>query len=249
MIIAPKYIWLDKTTSTNSALAAIANECEHGTVIATHNQTAGRGQRGNTWEAQPGENLTFSILLRPLHISPRDQFAISEIVSVAIVNVLRNYITTQPIAIKWPNDIYVNDLKICGILIENALSASCITHSIAGIGINVNQQHFLSDAPNPVSIVNITHSATNLVTLLDQVCCEILRLSAWAITPETLQQLHAQYCSMLWRRSGFHCYFDCIANQPIQAQLDNVATNGILSLRLQDGQVRSYAFKEIKAIL
>ena len=129
-------------------------ELPHATVVSTYNQTAGRGQRGNSWESEPHKNLTFSVLLKPQHIIAREQFYISEIVSVAIVNTLRKYIIDQPIAIKWPNDIYVNDDKICGILIENTLSGYSISQSIAGIGININQQTFLSNAPNPISLIH-----------------------------------------------------------------------------------------------
>ncbi|MDE5982764.1 MAG: biotin--[acetyl-CoA-carboxylase] ligase, partial [Duncaniella sp.] len=137
----PHIITLPEAGSTNTELAAIAAESPHGTVVTTRCQTAGRGQRGNTWEAAPGRNITMSVLLKPETILAREQFAVSEAVSLAIVTVLRRHLPAEAhVAIKWPNDIYVNDLKICGILIENSLIGNRIGHSIAGIGININQE-------------------------------------------------------------------------------------------------------------
>ncbi|MDE6431375.1 MAG: biotin--[acetyl-CoA-carboxylase] ligase, partial [Duncaniella sp.] len=120
--------------------------------VSARRQTAGRGQRGNSWESAPGKNITMSILLRPEGLHPSRQFVISRAVSLAITGVLRRYMPASAVRVKWPNDIYVDDRKICGILIENVISSASIRQSVVGIGINVNQRRFLSDAPNPVSM-------------------------------------------------------------------------------------------------
>ena len=118
---ATNIIHLESVGSTNTYLAGRAVDLPHATVVSTYCQTAGRGQRGNSWESEPNKNLSFSVLLRPQNIIARQQFYLSEAVSVAIVKTLKRYISNHRVSIKWPNDIYVDDLKICGILIENTL--------------------------------------------------------------------------------------------------------------------------------
>ena len=116
--------------STNSELARLAAEgAPHGTVVSCTAQTSGRGQRGNTWESAPGENVTMSVLIRPDGVAPREQFAISEAVALAVAETLDAYLPSGMRAeVKWPNDIYVGDRKICGILIENRISSTEICH-------------------------------------------------------------------------------------------------------------------------
>lgn len=159
--------------STSNYLASIADESPHGFVVEAEAQTAGRGQRGNSWESEPRMNILMSVLLRPEGIAPSEQFLISQAVSVAIVRVLRHYL--PEVRIKWPNDIYVGDRKICGILIENSITATKIIHSIVGIGLNVNQREFHSDAPNPVSMFQLTGRNRCTSLLAREVVREILR--------------------------------------------------------------------------
>ncbi|MCM1076305.1 MAG: biotin--[acetyl-CoA-carboxylase] ligase [Bacteroides sp.] len=248
-----RFIILDESPSTNTHLAAIVHECDHGTVVVAKKQTAGRGQRGNSWESAPGENITMSILLRPESIHPAHQFAISRAVSLGIVEVLRRYIPGHDVRIKWPNDIYVDDSKICGILIENSITAMSIRHSIIGIGINVNQRHFVSDAPNPVSMWQLTGREFNLAELTEEFCETILREVDRAIACEESgsdsEELQRRYFAALWRNSGFHPYRDNLRGENIMAAIESVAPDGILTLRLPTGEKRSYAFKEISSVV
>lgn len=149
---------LDETASTNQYLSQLCNQLQESvaelTTVTAEFQTAGKGQRGNTWEAEEGKNLLFSFVLYPSFLEARRQFILSQIVSLAIKEELSRW--SDEITIKWPNDIYWKDKKICGILIENDLSGHHIRRSIAGIGININQEVFNSDAPNPVSLKQIT---------------------------------------------------------------------------------------------
>ena len=223
-------------------------ELPHATVVSTYNQTAGRGQRGNSWESEPHKNLTFSVLLKPQHIIAREQFYISEIVSVAIVNTLRKYIIDQPIAIKWPNDIYVNDDKICGILIENTLSGYSISQSIAGIGININQQTFLSNAPNPISLIHYINTPTSLEKILEEVTDEIISLFNHYNSTQEYDNLHDLYTSMLWRKDGYFLY-STPNGSPFLAKIENVAPDGILTLCDNLGNSHKFAFKEVQAII
>lgn len=177
----------------------------HGTVIAADSQTAGRGQRGNSWEAEPGKNLTFSLLLEPEHIPARRQFAISRAVALAICDCLRHWLSNHAdeIAIKWPNDIYVGNRKICGILIENSLQADRICRTVVGIGLNVNQTVFRSDAPNPVSMAQLAGFEFDLDTLLDDLATTIISyFNAEECSEGTASE--REYAERLWRRIGYH---------------------------------------------
>jgi BirA family biotin operon repressor/biotin-[acetyl-CoA-carboxylase] ligase len=118
-----------------------------GTLLYTTHQTEGKGQRGNTWLAEKNKNLTFSILLTPSFLLPRHQFQISVMVAVGLRNALATLLPNKTVAIKWPNDILVNDTKIAGVLIENTVTHQKISSSIVGIGVNVNQIQFSIDRP------------------------------------------------------------------------------------------------------
>ena len=164
----PRYILVHSTASTNSYLSKMAMMLPGGTVIHTPEQTAGRGQKGNTWESETGKNVIFSMLLKKPMVPIVNQFYISEAVSVAIVEVLSQYM--DGFSIKWPNDIYHDDRKVCGILIEHSIMGSSINHSILGVGINVNQVEFKSDAPNPVSLAQLLDRDVDVDDVLHRVC-------------------------------------------------------------------------------
>ncbi len=245
-------IRIAETPSTNSTLAAMdaSSPLAHGTVLVATAQSAGRGQRGASWESEPGRNITMSVLLRPCAIECSRQFVISEIVSVAVTGVLQRHMPGTPVRIKWPNDIYAADGKICGILIENTVHGRCIERSIAGMGINVNQHRFLSDAPNPVSIVNITGRELSLDSLLDDICLAIEReWEAATAGPEGAAELHERYIGLMWRRPGFYPYRDAASGDIFEAAIAHVAPTGHITLRERSGRLRTYAFKEVAAIL
>ena len=235
--------------STNSVLAEMAPESPHGTVVATYEQTAGRGQRGNSWEAAPGENITMSMLLRPSHIRPSRQFVISQAVSVAIVDFLRRYLPGETVSVKWPNDIYVGDRKICGILIENTLAGSRLEYSIVGIGLNVNQERFLSDAPNPCSITNFTGEKYPVDSLLEELSGMILDRMAEVDTETADDTVPELYRSMMWRGSGYYPYHDNLLDEEIEGAIHSIAPTGHITIALPSGELRTYAFKEITAII
>ena len=143
-----RIVYLPETDSTNSEIRRRLVECPDmrgGTVVAADFQTAGRGQKGNSWESQSGKNLLFSILLRPRRMAAAHSFILSQLVSLSIVEVLGRYI--PDVSIKWPNDIYYRDRKLVGILIENDMQGVDVALSIVGIGVNVNQIHFWSSGP------------------------------------------------------------------------------------------------------
>ena len=231
-----KIIHIDETDSTNKWLKA------HGRgkmVVVAEYQTAGKGCGSNSWESERGKNLTFSILIHPETISAKDQFRITEWVSVALCCTLQHYIYNK-VEIKWPNDIYVDDRKICGILIENRLQGTVIKDSIIGIGLNVNQTKFTSDAPNPVSLKQLAGKDVDREVLLD----DFLQTFNKVMASETVAQ---DYRNRLYRRVGTYEFED--GNGRFKAEMARVETDGRLVLVDETGHERTYTFKEVTFII
>ena len=231
-----KIVHIDETDSTNRWLK------EHGEgtmVVAAEYQTAGKGCGSNSWESERGRNLTFSMLIHPKGISAKDQFHITEVVSVALCKTLQPYIYNK-VEIKWPNDIYVGDQKICGILIENRLQGQEIRDCIIGIGLNVNQRAFVSDAPNPVSMYQLTRQETDREALL----ADFLQTFDEVMASETAAQ---DYRQRLYRSAGSYAFED--ASGRFVAEIVRVEADGRLVLRDERDHERMYAFKEIKYII
>lgn len=239
------YIGLEEAKSTNTYLLEHASSLPDRTVVYTWRQTAGRGQKGNSWESEPGMNLAFSLMLKNPPVEVRKQFYISEAVSVAIAQFLEQF--TDGIAIKWPNDIYFRDLKICGILIENSLDGKQIAHSVIGVGININQTQFVSDAPNPVSLKQITGDDYDLDQLLHDVCQRMSDICL--LEPATLDALHSSYMRCLYRNDSKLHPWQLPDGTRFEAVIDHVAPDGMLTLHHADGSLHSYAFKEVKHII
>ena len=249
---SPSPIRLDSTPSTNTYLSTRPDiaTLPHGTVVTTRCQSCGRGQRGNTWEAEPGLNITMSMLLRPHGLAARDQFVVSEIVSVATVEFTRQHVADAgEVMVKWPNDIYVDNRKICGILIENSLSGTAINRSIAGIGLNVNQTVFRSDAPNPVSLTQLTGQKYDVDELASSLTRRIIDTMSRYLSPHMRPQLHKRYMEMLWRRGELRPYRDTATGNDFAARLSDVDPDGHLHLIDDTGTEHTYAFKEVSFII
>lgn len=244
----PRYILLHNTASTNTYLSKMATILPSGTVIHTHNQSEGRGQRGNSWEAEPGKNITFSMLVKRPAVAVSHQFAISEAVAVGIVDVLNEY--AKGFTIKWPNDIYHHNSKVCGILIEHSIMGSGINHSIIGVGLNINQTTFVSDAPNPISLAQITGKEFDLDDVLHKVCESIERRCAFDnYSEEDFANLHQEFLSMLYRNDGEFHSFAYPDGTLFGAKIVDVEPYGMIVLEKEDGTTERYAFKEISFII
>ena len=228
-----RIVHLDETDSTNRWLEAHGGEEDM--AVWTDFQTAGRGCGTNRWESERGRNLTFSVLCHPHDIPAARQFRISMAISVALRDVLSAYV--DDVSIKWPNDIYVGDRKICGILISCTLNGSLLKNCIIGIGLNVNQRQFVSDAPNPVSLVQLLGRELDREALLRQI---LERFDPAADVAEA-------YRASLYRREGMHTYRD--ADGEFAARLVDVEDDGHLVLRDAGGKVRRYAFKEVAFVI
>lgn len=236
---------LGTVESTNTWVSQHESGLSAPFLVYCEQQTAGRGQRGNTWESAPGKNITASLLLRPENFEAAGQFAISEAVSLSIVSFLK--IHGVEAGIKWPNDIYTGDKKICGILVEHVVTGKNITRTIAGIGININQECFISDAPNPVSLTMLTGKKYNIedtVAILADCLAEALEKL------DNPEELHSEFLKHLWRNDkGFHKFYDRKCSENIEAAIEGVASNGILILKTKSGEVREYTFKEVEFII
>ena len=195
-------------------------------------QTAGRGQTGNSWESEEGKNLLCSILLPP----DKNLYFLNIAVGVALVRVIGEAFT-----IKWPNDIYYEDKKIAGILIENAIIGNEIKYSIAGIGLNVNQTEFHSDAPNPISLKQIYGTEFAIDQLMNQVLEAVQKVLN---KPE--EDVWAYYKAHLYRREGFWPFED--QNGTFEARIEDVLPTGEIVLKDSTNKEQKYHFKQVKYI-
>ena len=228
-------------------------------TVYTFRQTAGRGQAGNAWESEDGKNISMSVLVWVKSIA--EAARLNLLVPLAVCNVLGEEFT-----IKWPNDVYWGDRKVAGLLNENVIIGSEVAYTVAGIGINVNQEVFRSDAPNPVSLKQITGRTYELEPMIDAIVDELERLLPLLKDYTALKQA---YMARLYRRTGLHPYVErdvsvvptTIATAaPVKGQRSKVKGTflaeiadidevGRLVLRLEDGTTKTYHFKEIRYVL
>ena len=230
-----KIIHIEETDSTNRWLKAHG---EGTMVVVADYQTAGKGCGTNSWESERGKNLTFSMLIHPTDIPASQQFRITEVVSVALCEVLEQYI--GDVSIKWPNDIYMGDKKICGVLIENRLQGNVIVDSIIGIGLNVNQTEFVSDAPNPVSLCQLLGREIDREALLH----DFLETFAAVSLSETT---YSAYRNKLFRIGKQAVFSDETGR--FEGTIQDVETDGRLLIKDLSGQARRYAFKEVQFVI
>lgn len=237
-----KLIRLDETDSTNAYLKSYSPIGTDEIVVATADyQTAGKGQGTHTWESEAGKNLLFSILVQPSWVPVGKQFLLSMAGAIALKTALDAY--ADGISLKWPNDVYWNDRKISGTLIETAIDSKGIKRCIFGIGLNVNQTVFRSDAPNPVSLAQIVGHEVDRQEVLDKILnafCEYYELMRRSDYIDIAGIYHAS----LYRRNGYHRYED--KEGVFEGALVEVEDDGHLILHDKNGCIRSYAFGELK---
>lgn len=231
--------------STNEEMKRVAetSTLPNLSVVIADSQTKGRGQAGNSWESEDGKNLTFSIVIYPKDVEILNQFLLSKMVSVAIAEVLGEM--AQGVSIKWPNDIYVGEKKICGILIENSIMGHTLSQTIIGIGLNVNQLQFFSDAPNPTSLIIEIGIEVDKELLLNKLLTRINYYND-VLNSRQYDLINKAYFSHLYRKIGVHKYND--ENGDFEADILDVLNYGYLVLRDNKGVKREYAFKEVRFI-
>ncbi len=234
----------ETAASTNDFLR---NEAENGQlpegyVIAANSQTSGRGQRGAVWESEPGANITMSLLLRPCCIGADHMFLVSKVVALGICEFLEQY--GKPFSIKWPNDIYFEDKKICGVLIENQLMGSNILYSIVGIGLNVNQKKFFGDAPNPISMCHVYNRAFDRQEVLNGLLSAI---DKWyqVLAGGNYGIVDNAYLGKLYHSKGTYT-FRTPGGDSFSGNVELVEPNGRLTIRTTDGRALRFWFKEVQ---
>lgn len=252
-----QWIKLDEVDSTNNYLRHLDTlGDDHMTLVTAEFQTAGRGADQNHWESAKGENLLLSLRVQPSNLPVCRMFAISEATALAIADALNAFLPLAQYSmsnvqgsmfkVKWPNDIYYGDSKAAGILIENDLQGARVLHSTIGVGININQRRFLSDAPNPRSLADIVgHNVERRLVLEQFMDCFTRYFGQIEDGKEkALDALHEDYKSRLYRRGEEHTYSD--KDGTFRATLINVEPTGHLILQEANGNQHRYAFKEVK---
>jgi len=274
-----KMIELDETTSTNTFLATYRPPTTTDiTLVTAEYQSGGRGQAGNSWESERGQNLLFSLLVTPASLPATHLFLLSEAIALSIRDAVAQVLTApssflpapassipasvrdHSVTVKWPNDVYVGDKKIAGILIENTLRGPFVDRCIIGCGVNVNQQRFLSDAPNPVSLRQLVGCDLERSFVLEYIIDVFARrydaitaslhrspLTAHPSPLAPAPSVHSDYLAALYRRTGLHSYRD--ASGPFRAEIADVEPTGHLVLRDEAGHLRRYAFKEVEYLV
>ncbi len=234
--------------STNVyALSMISkNKAEDGMVVITNDQTAGKGQEKNYWESKPGENLTFSIIVKPKGLQPSKQFMLNKITSLAVYDFVNSEISTGLTSIKWPNDVYVGNKKIAGILISNIILGNEISWAVVGTGININQVKFERDAPNPVSLKLINSLTYNLENCLERVL-HFFDLRLKQLLEFDFKSIDSDYLNKLYRK-GISTDF-IYENRKLNATITGIGEFGHLILQSEDGETIMCDQREIKMIL
>ncbi|MCG6186611.1 biotin--[acetyl-CoA-carboxylase] ligase [Maribellus maritimus] len=239
------YIVLNAVESTNNYANQLimSKQAVEGTVVLTYFQEKGRGQRGNYWESERGKNLLTSIILFPGFLPAERQFAISKIVSLALYDFLNS--ETSDVSIKWPNDLYLGSRKIAGILIENGVKGRNIFSSVLGIGLNLNQKEFVSDAQNPVSLQQITGEEYNIHEVLDEVV-ELIFKWYQKLEEGDFEYIDFMYLDRLFRKNIWSTFKD--GDGEFEAKIIGIGEFGQLILKRQNGKLSEYMFKEVEYI-
>lgn len=246
MFIGKKIIKVESVDSSNNYALDLIKESKviEGTVVWALEQTKGRGQRDNYWESEKGKNLTFSVILFPEFLDVEEQFLLSKAVSLGIVDFVKTY--TENVSIKWANDIYVNDKKIAGILIENSIIGNKILSSVVGIGLNINQTVFISNAPNPVSLKLITGNDYDLEESL-RLLCNFIESRYLQLKTNDITQLNYDYLNTLYRYNAFYTYES--DRKQFTAKITGIAKSGRLILETKQGEIKEFDFNDVLFVI
>ena len=261
-------MYIQETDSTNSLMARLlrGEEPQYAAcldedipLIYTTYQSAGRGQTGNGWESERGKNLLLTYLLRQPQATPAEQFGLNILAAIVTHRVLTAYLPEpqrERLSIKWPNDIYYDDRKIAGILVENSLSGNNVQHSIAGIGINLNQEQWIGNAPNPISLKQVTGQEVDVHQVMHTFMQLLYFTRKW-----NAAACNEYYLQHLYRREGYHLYVErAVSTAPtmiathadegqFEARITDITTQGELVLTDRQGNIRKYHFKEIRFVI
>jgi BirA family biotin operon repressor/biotin-[acetyl-CoA-carboxylase] ligase len=240
-----KIVAINEVDSTNNyAKQLIADKAQDGTVVLAHYQNSGKGQQGNFWESEAQKNLLFSLILYPGFLDAAKQFYISKAVSLALVEVLKN--EKDNVAIKWPNDIYVGKKKIAGILIENSIKGVTLDSTIIGVGLNLNQEIFVSDAPNPISLKQLTGKDYHIESILNEFLTHFYRLFD-KLKLECFNEIDKLYMDNLFRKKEWYLFRE--KGIEFEARISGIGDFGQLQLENKSGEILEFMFKEVEFVI
>ena len=213
-------------------------------IIVAKKQSRGRGQSTNKWESEGGKNLTFSVILYPTFISVSRQFEISKAISLGVADFLSKYV--DKISIKWPNDFYIDKNKIAGILMEYSIQKNLISSCIIGIGLNINQQNFFSNAPNPVSLTQLTGKTYPLEACLSELL-ENLNLRYQQLIDNDFVKIDKEYEELLFQKDILASY--SAKGNVFKGKIIGVDEYGFLMIEDSDKQILKFDYKEVSFLL
>lgn len=241
-----KQIMLDEVDSTNTKMFSIIQHgvLPEGTVVRADFQSGGKGQGQNTWHSEHGKNLLASFLFRPDFIATEEIFVWNKAVALAIYDAIQLFAgNSERVKIKWPNDIYVDDYKLGGLLIENSIAGTTLRQSVVGIGINVNQTEFPDEIPNPISLIQVLGVAVEVSSVLNEIAnalerryLQCKRKDYTALKSEYQQHLYRLNKKSLLEADG----------RNFTGTITGVNENGQLQVQLEDGNVRAFELKQIR---
>jgi len=236
--------FFDELESSNDYLLEKVGESDlaEGYTVVCAFQTKGKGQGGGVWESEKNKNLLFSFLLRPKFLNISSQFYINIITSLALADTVRSLFIEDLVKIKWPNDIYVGDKKIAGILIENAIQGNQFEWVVVGIGLNVNQKRFQSDAPNPISLVELLEEVTPLDEVLSIFESQFARRYT-QLQSGDFEGLKFDYLASLYQYKEWKNYRS--NNEEFRGCILGIDQYGFLRMETPDG-IRSFDIKEVE---
>ena len=234
---------MPKCHSTNDMAIEIAEEegCLEGTLIITDWQTKGRGQRGNHWESAPKKNLTFSVIIKPGFLAVDRQFFLNIFTALAVLDTLTPY-APAGLRVKWPNDIYYQNQKLGGVLIENTVKGSHLYASVIGIGLNINQMEF--EHENAVSLAGIRERLFDLPALLNELAANIEK-RYFQLKAEKFQAMKAAYIDRLFWSNELKWFK---TDREFQGKIVGIDDFGRLQL-LENFRIKSYDLKEITYLI
>ena len=230
----------EEVASTNSLAEKLPlSELKDKQVILTWRQT--QGQATNRWESAPGKNISMTVIFRPECLEAGKQFAVSMVIALGCLDFLSHYV--EGVTVKWPNDVYVGERKISGILIEHRVAGAHIQSSLCGIGVNINQEQFLSDAPNPVSLFQLLGRELPLQEVLEELL-ECIGKRYEQI--HRYAELENDFLRHMYRSTGIYDFED--ERGIFRASVGGIDEYGQLILKDTDGRERVYAFKEVRYV-
>lgn len=239
LFVGKNLVFVPECHSTNDLALQLCQRsgATEGTLVITDHQIKGRGQRGNSWQAEPGKNLTFSLILRPSFLAVKDQFFLNIIASLSIADFLSQHISN--VKVKWPNDVMVNNRKICGILIENQLRGNSFDHVVMGIGCNINQRNFSIETPTSLTLE--TGQEFDLSMVLDQILRNI-EVQYLRLREGKLSALKEAYIrAMFW--FGEQRTFTA-GEEVFEGTISGIDASGRLLIQ-HDDQLRAFDLKQI----